>query len=475
MFQVAVPWECRDKEDQARAAYHNPLRRSNVALAQENLRLKRLLRQHGIPWSDASKTHLDGLEPGRRKTRASFRKAEPTRPSLPTEVLLRIIRFAMTSPFPIIDPLSTLSHETISDKESDRGNQIAIHCLAACRAMHAEGTRYLWELNDFVFTSPQALQNFCGVDLHYRKQISHITLRVVARYYDDQRRRHKLELGYHEDLKKDQPLKVYMRPRESPLVRGGFRCYTWNQVIDFLISLRPPYDPSHRDKSIAPPRLLPNLTSIRLDLVNFSDALVPFSGSELHHVTSHELGCSLNELQITGMPFDDAGMKAAAELSGMLKDEGLYLDGPASFVAVKKNLKELSGSRWCSRVIRAWKAEDGELSDFDELEDDHNGSLSGWHRPKLGILPPAPKEEGHPASNRPDNAIIWKRVPLSRDSTVRQWVQFSRYSGYELDSLDGTDGDGSDACPCCGESHAEPSFLNFLMENDDEYISSDGL
>ena len=138
MFQVAVPWECRDKEDQARAAYHNPLRRSNVALAQENLRLKRLLRQHGIPWSDASKTHLDGLEPGRRKTRASFRKAEPTRPSLPTEVLLRILRFAMTSPFPIIDPLSTLSHETISDKESDRGNQIAIHCLAACRAMHAD-------------------------------------------------------------------------------------------------------------------------------------------------------------------------------------------------------------------------------------------------------------------------------------------------------------------------------------------------
>ncbi len=454
-------------------AYHHPLRRSNHALAQENLRLKRLLRQHGIPWSAASKAHLDCLEPGRRKTRATLRKIEPTRPSLPTEVLLRILRFAMTSPNPIIDALSPLSPENISDAEKSRGNQIAIHCLATCRAMHAEGTRYLWELNDFVFTTPQALQAFCGVDLHYRKQISHITLRIVARYYDDQRRRHKLEPGYHDDLKKDQPLIVHFRPRESPLVRGGFRCYTWSQVIDFLMCLRPPYDPSHRGKDVARPKLLPGLSSMRLDLVNFSDALVPFSGSELHNITSHELGCSLDELQITGMPFDDAGMKAAAELSGMLKDDGLYLDGPASFVAQKKNLRQLSGSKWCARVIRAWKAEDGDLSDFDELEDDHNGSLSGWHRPKLGILPPVPKEEDHPPSNRPDNAVIWKRVPLSRDSTQRQWGEFSRYSGYELDSLDGSDVDGSDTCPCCGESHAEPSFLNFLMDEDDEYLSSE--
>lgn len=371
----------------------------------------------------------------------------------------------MTSPHPIVDPLSPVTRENISDVEKARRNQIAIHFLSTCSAMYTEGTKYLWEYNRFVFTSPQALRHFGELNTQFRHPIQSITLRVIARYYDDQRRRHKLDSSYHSDLKRDQPLRVHMRPRESLLVRGGFRCYTWSQIVDFLAALRAPYDPALREKSKLRPKLLPNLTTLRLDLVNFSDELVPFSGSELHGITSHELGCTLNELQVTGLPFDDAGMKASAELSGMLKDEGLFLDGPAAFVAHKTHLQELSGSKWCARIIRAWKSEEAEDEDMDDPHD-HDSPLSGWHRPKLGILPPAPQEKGHPVSARVDGTAIWKRVPISRDSCERQWTEFSRFSGYEID---GTDSDaGSHPCPCCGESHPGPSFLDFMDDDDDE-------
>ncbi|EJP65805.1 uncharacterized protein BBA_05216 [Beauveria bassiana ARSEF 2860] len=465
MSANVVPWECRDKDDQSEALYNVPLHRTNRALTQENQRLKKLLRQHNIPWSTISQTHLSTVEPGRRKTRSSNAGSEMAGLRLPTEVLLRILKFAMTSPYPILDPLSSLAQENISELERERGNQISIHFLATCSAMHTEGTKYLWECNRFVFTCPQALQNFGELNARFRHPIQSITLRVIARYYDDQRRRHKLEAGYHADLKKDQPLRVHMRPRESLLVRGGFRCYTWNQIVDFLAALRAPYDAAHRDKAKARPKLLPNLKVLRLDLVNFSDELVPFSGSELHGITSHELGCTLNELQVTGMPFDDAGMKASAELSGMLKDEGLYLDGPAAFVAHKKHLQELSGSKWCARIIRAWKSEEGEDDEMDDGHDGHDSPLTGWHRPKLGILPPAPEEKGHPTSTRLEGTVIWKRVPTSRDSDERQWTEFSRFSGYEIDSAD-SDSD-SNLCPCCGESHPGASFLDFLMDDED--------
>lgn len=462
-----MPWECRDKDDQAEALYNAPLRRSNRALAQDNLRLKKLLRQHNIPWSSISQAHLSAIEPGRRKTRSSNVGSDTAGLRLPTEVLLRILKFAMTSPYPIVDPLSPLTPEDISDREMERGNQISIHFLATCSAMHTEGTKYLWESNRFVFTSPQTLRNFGELNARFRHPIQSITLRVIAKYYDDQRRRHKLSASYHADLKdKDQPLRVHMRPHESLLVRGGFRCYTWSQIVDFLAALRAPFDPTNRDKSKKRPTLLPNLTTLRLDLVNFSGELVPFSGSELHGITSHELGCTLNELQVTGMPYDDAGMKASAELSGMLKDEGLYLDGLAAFAANKKHLQELSDGPWCARTIRAWGLEDGEDEDMDDPHDDHESPLSGWHRPKLGILPPAPEEKGHPVSVREEGTVIWKRIPVSRDDDKRQWTEFSRFSGYEIGDPD-SDAD-SNLCPCCGESHPSASFLDFLMDDEDE-------
>ena len=361
------------------------------------------------------------------------------------------MKFALQSPHPIIDPLSRLTSENLSDEEKTRGNQIAIHFLATCRALHAEGTRYLWDSNHFVFTSPDALSHFAELSTLFRHKVSHITLRVIARYYDDQRRKHKIERDYHPELKKDLPLSVRMRPKEQPLIRGGFRCYTWSQIVDFLNALRAPYDPTYKDKKNPRPRLLPSLSSLRMDLVNFSESLLPFSGSDLHELASHELGCTLNELQVTGMPYDDAGMKASYELSGMLKDEGLYLDSCASFVAHSKYLQPLAGKSWNARVLRAYNEGDefDEESDWQDEEEDHP---AGHYHPKLGAMPPAPPEEGHPESSRDNNKVIWKRVPSTRDGDKRSWVQFSRFTGYEVTDKD-WETDDDDLCPCCGESH----------------------
>lgn len=420
-----------------------------------------MLRENGISWSPVALNHLKQLDPKARKTRSSLTSHDLGHPYLPMEVILRILKFAMQSPHPIVDPLSPLTPENMTDKEKGRGNQIAIHFLATCRALNLEGTRYLWNSNQFTFTSPQAVVNFAELPFHFRQNINHVNFRIIARYYDDIRsRRHKLDKCYHADVKKDQVLKVQLRPTESPLIRGGFRCYTWNQIVDFLEGLRAPYDP--KDKSRPRPRLLPCLDSLRIDLVNFSDTLLPFSGSELHDITSHELGCTLNEVQVTGMPFDDTGMKASAELSGMLKDEGLYLDGPAAYIAQLRNLSELSGKRWCARVIRAWSHTD---NDGDDSDDSDTPRSSVHSHAKLGALPPAPPETGHPPSTREEESVIWKRVPISRDRHEREWIQFSRFSGYEMTDMD-WDSDDEGVCPCCGESHPGSSFLEFLPDGE---------
>ena len=386
------------------------------------------------------------------------------RPHLPMEVILRILKFAMTSPHPILDPLSPLTVANLTDFERTRGNQIAIQFLATCRALQEEGTKILWNDNAFVFTTPEAVRNFADLNSEFRNRISQITFRIIARYYDDQPRKPKLERQYHSSLKKDIRLRVSQRPKDNPLVRGGFRSYTWTQIVDFLAGLRAPYDPACHLKSTPRPKLLPSLVKLRLDLVNFSDSLLPFSGPEFHDITSHELGCTLNELQVTGMPNDDAGMKAGAELSGLLKDEGLYLDGVAAFVALYKgSLQPLKGFSWVSRVVRARRElDDPSDSDFDMSPDT---IFSQGHTTGIGALPPAPEEVGHPPSFRNDDLVIWKKVPESRDSETREWILFSRFSGYEVEDTD----DEQDICPCCGDAHPAPLLGAFLDDDEDDF------
>ncbi|WQF86002.1 hypothetical protein CDEST_11016 [Colletotrichum destructivum] len=459
-----LPWECRDVEDHAEAYYNHPLRSKNKVLADENERLKKLLRENGIAWSSISAAYQRQGRAGRR-TRSSISSQTHPYPYLPTEVLLRILKYSLTSKDPIIDPLSKLKPENLTPHERSRGNQIAIHFLVTCKAMHEEGSRILWGQNSFAFTTHEAVRNFADLDLAYRKNIKHVNFRIIAQFFDDKKRKHKLERSYHPALKSDITLRTIPRVNEHTYARGGFRCYSWGQVTDFLRALRAPYDPKH-DLKLVRPRLFPGLESLRIDLVNFLDDFLPMPGSDLHDMASHELGCSLNELQVTGLPIDDAGSKATGELTGLLRDEGLFLAGLPSFVQLKNALKPLPGISSCARVVRAWKTlktkKGSDDSSSNDIDSDSESEV-GHHHPREPIMPPAPREEGHPKSapNRKD-LTIWKKVPKTRDGDERQWTEFCRSSGYPMEDIEEMMGDDDElgVCPCCGEPH--PSLLDLL-------------
>lgn len=140
--------------------------------------------------------------------------------------------------------------------------------------------------------------------------MKHITLRVIAHYFDDTDRQHILEAEYHPDLKNRRPLKVQRRFQRPSLVPGGFRCYTWSQFVDFLAALQSPYDHINPGESLPQLFMLPDLTSLRSDLVDFSTELVPMPGPEFRDMASHQLRRHLNELHLTGLPSDETGERA---------------------------------------------------------------------------------------------------------------------------------------------------------------------
>ncbi|KAG6024637.1 hypothetical protein E4U40_003152, partial [Claviceps sp. LM458 group G5] len=319
------------------------------------MRLKRILRENGIFWSPISRAHIKQTSTrSRRSTRNSRRLDELELPRLPTEVISRIVKYALQSPHPIIDPLSRTVREHLTGPERSRGNQIAIHILATCRAIHTEGTRHLWESNTFVFTTPEALRHFAELSPEHRNKITSVNLRVIARYYDDRQRTYKLEEGISPVCHKPgHLLNILSRPKESRPIRGGLRSYSGYQLADFLMALRAPYDPNYQDKHIPRPRLLPSLSLLRLDFVNFIGKMWHHRSldSEIHELACHELGCTLNELQITGLPISPS--RTPQDLCCMLKDEGVYLDGCATYVSQKERLQKLSCRKWVARVVRA--------------------------------------------------------------------------------------------------------------------------
>ncbi|KAG5924807.1 hypothetical protein E4U61_006391 [Claviceps capensis] len=457
-----------DHEDQEKASYNNTLKRTNHVLSEENMRLKRILRESGISWSPVAQAHMaqQDLTRSGRRTRSSRRIDEVGRNRLPVEVILRILKYVTQSPYPIINPLSRSTPEHLTEMERSRGSQIAIHFLATCRALHAEGTRYLWESNSFVFTTPAALHRFAELSPKYRNKITSVTLRVIARYYDDCNLTYRLDRAYHPDLKAHQVLKVHVRPKETRPIRGGFRSYSWHQITDFLVALRAPYDPSYKNRHSPRPRLLPSLSTLRLDLVNFANAMLlsAIPRSELHEVASHEFGCTLNELQMTGMPGGVTGTtrtSVSEELICMLKDEGLFLHGCATYVAQTRQLEKLSCTKWCARVVRASIRKDlSPVEDDAAASDDDERSIDYTQR--LDILPPVPTEEGHPTLFHDQTDVIWKRISLTRDNEERRWVPFSRATGRAMPGFElGAGEDGR--CPHDGEGPFGAPFLRHAI------------
>lgn len=453
-------WECRDQADQAEAEYNHPLRVKNRRLEDENLMLKRLLREKGLTWP--SPYNLVQTNPSfSRVTRSKNYAYKPSSvPYLPVEIMLKILQYALTSPHPIVNPLLKTRPDHLTSTERSRSNQIAIHFLATCKAYHTEGAKLLWTKNIFVFTSVQAVKAFADVKPSLRQTVTQVNFRIIARYYDDEDRVHRLPKDHHPKIQGRVKLKVTKRPREPTLARHGFRAYAWYQLVDFLEALLPPHDPSH-DPSLTRQRLFPNLEKLRIDLINFGEDMFQYPPTQLHDLASHQLGCSLNELIVTGLPRDDAGYRTSNELSGLLKDDGLLINHAPTLVAMRSGLRHLAGDHFHPKVIRSMRR--------DNAHDHHNDSLD------LDDFPPAPPEEGEPPfSQFMSCRTIWKRVPEQIDKPERKWVLFDRVSGLPWDDiieeatmfdfLEDSDDEEGMMCENCGEIHPGAILPDELME-----------
>lgn len=425
------------------------------------MNLKRLLRENGISWQTRPKCTKASSS---RVTRSSARAVCRPLPHIPVEIQLRIMSFALTSPHPIVDPLCRSKPENLLPREKSKTNQIAIHFLATCKAYHVEGTRYLWANNSFVFTTPEALRNFSEVPLKIRRNIKEVNFRIIAKFYDDEERVHKINRHHHPDLKKPVTLIVHRRAKENTLARRGFRTYGWYQLADFLMALLPPFDPSTRPppgasaSSIPPstPNLLPSLEKLRIDFLNFGEDMLTIPPPQLHELASHQLGCTLNEVTLTGLPSDETGLRVSNELAGLLKDEGLLIDHAPTMIAQKNAIRPLNCDEqechYAAKVVRAMRTVTG------HSHDDIHSHFFGAE------FPPAPKDEGQPPFSFYHSCrTIWKRVPLKLDNTdERKWMLFDRLSGLPWDDVEdeatmfdffGDDEEEELVCENCGEIH----------------------
>ncbi|KAI0132930.1 hypothetical protein BJ170DRAFT_592872 [Xylariales sp. AK1849] len=448
-------WECRDQTDQAEEYYNSPLRVQNRQLEEENLMLKRLLRENKLSWPSPYACS--------QPPQPSF-AANPAIPYLPAEIMLKILAYAMTGRDPIIDPLCKTKREHRTTQENGRGNQIAIHCLSTCKALNTEGKKSLWSNNTFIFTRAPSLKAFANVDLQYREMVKRANLRIVARFYDDENRVHTLPKDHHHMMAKAIRLKVNKRAKEPTLARRGFRSYGWFQLVDFLEALLPPHDPSH-DLTQPRKRLLPKLEKLRIDFINFGDDIFQFPPAQLHDVASHHLGCYLNELIVTGLPRDDTGHRTGSELCGLLKDDGLFVDHAPTYLALKNGLRHLPGNHFHPKVVRSMRPSRGIKHHH---HDDHPGYFDEF-------LPAPPDEGATPYSPYFSCRTIWKMVPDHIDKPRRKWTLFDRVSGLPwedieeeatmFDYLDDSDDEDGMMCENCGEIHPGAILPDDLMDD----------
>lgn len=187
---------------------------------------------------------------------------------------------------------------------------------------------------------------------------------------------------------------------------------------------------------------------MRMDFVNFPDYFLPIPDLSLHEIAAHDLGCTLNELMLTGLPCCEVGAKASADLQGMVRDDGLFLCHAPSYIQLKRSLKPLPGYEGLARVVRSWRKLDKRMAE------------------RYEVIPAVPEETGHPQSTWKKRKTVWKRVPISRDLEERKWIEFDRYTGECVD--DELYWDSDEVCPNCGVIHGMTDFDSDDDDDDDD-------
>lgn len=184
---------------------------------------------------------------------------------------------------------------------------------------------------------------------------------------------------------------------------------------------------------------------MRMDFVNFPDFFLPTADASLHEMAAHELGYTLDELMVTGLPRCEVGHRAAFDLQGLLKDDGLFMVHEPTYFQQKRSLKFLRDIEAHLTVVRSYHR---------------------LHKSKTKVpFPVVPEETGHPVSAWKKRKTIWKRVPISRDAEEREWVEFDRFTGENVKDL--TDDSDEDVCPNCGIIHGLDSDITDFGSDDE--------
>ncbi|PBP27223.1 hypothetical protein BUE80_DR001860 [Diplocarpon rosae] len=415
----------------------------NKRFRDEIQRLTALLRQNGISQTfPPSPDPINDRIPVCKGVNTNFKTPSPEsiKPYLPDEILLQILGFALKSPRAIIDPFYKMRKDNVTSYERFSRDDINIQCLAVSHSFHAEGVRLLVENNEFVFTQASALENFAKISTELRSTIQNVTLRIVGRYYEDKPRGLKLNgLDSYHELVEDFEVPALGRP--AGMVNDkGIQAYCWYQVGDFLRALQLPFsdDPSLTVR----PRLFPELTSMRIDLVNFCDHL-PLGIATFAPVIRWHLGRFLDELLITGAPHEDASGHELMILRNALKEEGLFSSACPAFISEKGGLKKLPVSDYQHHTVAAKKKK-------------KKAAAPQSPSPQRG-----PKADNHPVSFHPAGETIWKLV-LENEDGPKLWMEFHRESGRPIIEMElGVSDSDVDADGPVGMQFAVPP-LGFL-------------
>lgn len=388
---------------------YDTLEKENKNHIDEIKRLKALLATHKIPIEPLGNFPV---QPRRRSARRST-QSPPTGPlpQLPTEIQLRILRHALTSPDSIIDPFYKLRRDNVTKEEWSRTKRINIHCLATCKAFKVEGLQLLFANNSFIFTQAAALENFAKIPEHLRATVKQVTLRVVGRYYDETAGKRDLtgNVDYHSSIEK---LMMTIVARPPGMIKDrGIQAYCWEQLADFLRALLLPTPASALRQ-----KLLSRLDMLRIDLVNFCDHL-PYGGYQFSSLIRWHIGPIVDEILITGAPEGDMSDEGFTNeervLHQLVRDGGLIGSAVPLFVSIPSGLKPLKGHGIAQRVVRAEK------------------------EPKFQSA----KTLIHPEGGEPPKSVfkpgktVWKWTSDSFTKPEKRWIEFDRRSGMPAEDV----------------------------------------
>jgi hypothetical protein len=274
--------------------------------------------------------------------------------------------------------------------------------------------------NEFIFTQAAALANFSQISKDLRSTVTHVTLRVVGKYYDNEpSKRNVLGAHYHSAIP-NFPIPIHGRPKGAEMDRG-MHSYCWQQFADFLLNIQ---IPSPRGSRLS--KLFPKLTRMRVDLVNFSQHL-HFPASSFSTVLRWHAGPFLEELIVTGLPEDDPDDGPEQLFSRVVKDEGVFASGAPIMVSLSKGVKTLPLRGLVVKVVRA-----------DSIAKDMRRHMRREHNIKIqkALGPVDPDGSLPPKSQYPPERIIWKFTQDSLATPERKWIEFDRQSGYPAEDME---------------------------------------